>query len=202
MALTIDYPKGATRLDPDEAQGLLPSGISTRGQLDELEAANILEAVEWASGRQRELLSPQYAQELHRRMFHKVWNWAGGYRTSQKNIGIAAHDIPAAMRDLFEDVRIQIAAGELSHQEVALRFHHRLTRIHPFANGNGRHARFLTDLLLQHLGAEPFEWGAGDLTGDGNPRSAYIDALHSADDRDYAALRRFLGAPEEASSKK
>jgi len=193
LALKISYPHGATPLDPDELEGLLASGISTRNQLDELEAANVAEALQWAGARGRDVLTEDYARELHRRMFGKVWKWAGAYRTSQKNIGIASHDIPAAMRDLMKDTAAQVEGGQPA-REVALRFHHRLTRIHAFANGNGRHARLLTDLLLERLGLDPFAWG-DDLQHSGDPRSAYIDALRCADNKDYSKLRQFLGFP-------
>lgn len=53
---------GATPLDADEAAGLLPAQITTREQLDEWEAENILEGERWArsaarrhgAGRRRE----------------------------------------------------------------------------------------------------------------------------------------------------
>jgi hypothetical protein len=43
MAVRIDEPPDATPLDPDEAEGLIPSHIATRGQLNEWEQQNILE---------------------------------------------------------------------------------------------------------------------------------------------------------------
>jgi Fic family protein len=39
--------------------------------------------------------------------------------------------------------------------EIAARFHHRLVWIPAYPNGNGRHARLATDLLL--VGREGFE---------------------------------------------
>ena len=40
-------PAGATPIDPDETEGLIPEHISTRGELDELEEANIQEGLKW-----------------------------------------------------------------------------------------------------------------------------------------------------------
>jgi fido (protein-threonine AMPylation protein) len=37
----MDYPEGATPLDPDELDGLKFRHITTRSELDELEQANI-----------------------------------------------------------------------------------------------------------------------------------------------------------------
>ena len=45
-----------------------------------------------------------------------------------------------------------------------------MTQIHPFTNGNGRHARMMADLLIERLGRKPFSWGGGSAqeTGDAN----------------------------------
>lgn len=192
MALTFHAPPGATPLDPDEAPGLIPKGIATRGQLDEFESANIAEALAWAERRRRDVLSEGFLTELHKRMFRRVWRWAGKYRSSGKNMGIAPHDIAPAIRDLVEDVKAQVAAARLPSTEIAMRFHHRMTRIHPFANGNGRHARLATDLLLEQLGEPRFSWGAGDLQHAGAAREKYIGALRAADGGDYQPLSDFL----------
>jgi Fic family protein len=76
--------------------------------------------------------------------------------------------------------------------EIAARFHHRLVWIHPFSNGNGRHARLLTDLLLAANGAVPFTWGRGDLEHAGEARERYLAALRAADARDFAPLLAFV----------
>ena len=47
MSDIIEYPDGATPLDPDEMDGLRFKHISTRGELDELEQANIDEGLQW-----------------------------------------------------------------------------------------------------------------------------------------------------------
>jgi Fic-DOC domain mobile mystery protein B len=192
VALTFDAPPGAAPLDADEATGLIPKGIATRGQLDEYESANIAEALTWAERKRRDVLSEGFLTELHKRMFGRVWRWAGKYRTSGKNIGIAPNDVAPAIRDLVEDVKAQLAAAQLASDEIAIRFHHRMTRIHPFANGNGRHARFATDLLLKQLGEPVFSWGAGDLQHAGGAREKYICALRAADGGDYQPLTDFL----------
>jgi fido (protein-threonine AMPylation protein) len=46
-----DTPEGATPLDPDEAEGLLLSHITTRAELDRWEQENIAESEAWAFSR-------------------------------------------------------------------------------------------------------------------------------------------------------
>jgi hypothetical protein len=43
MSIKLDQIEGATPLDPDEIDGLIPSYISTQGQLNAAEQANIIE---------------------------------------------------------------------------------------------------------------------------------------------------------------
>ncbi len=50
MGLNLEYPPGATPLDPDDAAGLIPSHITTQGQLNEWEFQNVAEPLDWGSG--------------------------------------------------------------------------------------------------------------------------------------------------------
>jgi len=185
---------GATPLDPDESAGLVPGHIATREQLDEWEAENILAGERWAAGalKRREILDDAFLRELHRQMFERTWKWTGSYRASEKNIGIAPERVAEEVRKLLEDTKAQLAGKVAPTDEVAARFHHRLVSIHPFPNGNGRHARLLTDLLLAANGAEPFTWGRGDLEHAGEARERYLAALRAADARDFAPLLAFV----------
>jgi Fic family protein len=72
-----------------------------------------------------------------------------------------------------------------------VRFHHRLVAIHPFPNGNGRHARLMADLLVERLGQARFTWGSRNLVDASATRKAYISALQAADARNYAPLLAF-----------
>jgi fido (protein-threonine AMPylation protein) len=66
-----------------------------------------------------------------------------------------------------------------------------LALIHPFPNGNGRHARLVADVVLAKLGRKSFTWGRGNLISPGAPREAYIAALKAADNGDMQALVKF-----------
>lgn len=196
--MKFNYPPGATPLDPDEAEGLIPTHITTQGQLNEWELANIREGERWAFSRKRsDLLSIQFAKRLHKQMFGNTWRWAGTFRSTEKNIGVDPAQITTELKKLFDDVAYQIEHKSYQLDEIAARFHHRLTWIHPFPNGNGRHARLMTDLLLKQNGAKLFNWGSDNLVAPGEVRDRYIAALRVADGRDYALLFKFVRSGNE-----
>ncbi|TBF67757.1 mobile mystery protein B (plasmid) [Rhizobium leguminosarum] len=72
--------------------------------------------------------------------------------------------------------------------EIAIRFHHRLVAIHPYPNGNGRHARSAADLLIEGLGDERFSWGGGTLADVGELRTRYLATLRAADNHNITPL--------------
>ncbi len=188
-------PDGATPLDPDESEGLIPRHIVTRGELNEAEEANISRGFAWAlrAIRSRPVLSDDFAYELHRRMFDHVWEWAGRTRTTNKNIGIDKFGIRVALRDLMADAALWMDVKVYPPDKVAVRVHHRLVAIHPFPNGNGRHARLMADLLLLTERIRPLPWGRerGSLLSTGELRAGYISALRSADAGNIAPLLAF-----------
>ena len=191
--MNLDYPPGATPLDPDEAAGLIPSHIANHGQLNEWEMVNIIEGERWAFGRRhRNLLGNEFVCALHKRMFGKTWCWAGKFRTTEKNIGADPLRIQPALHDLCEDVKTQLECKSYPLDEIAARFSHRLVAIHPFANGNGRLSRTMADLLLAQHGAPRFTWGAGTLLAEGEARQRYLAALRAADAKDYGPLLAFV----------
>ncbi len=183
---------GSTPLTEDELEQLIPSYITWQHELNEAEQANILEAGEWAFSRKRDILSERFLDNLHDRMFRRVWRWAGKHRQSNKNLGIDAYRIPTELRQLVEDCRYWVDNDTYEPDEMATRFHHRLVCIHAYANGNGRHARLATDLLLVALGRKPFSWGRVNLVDAGETRNSYIAALRAADNHDIEPLLDFV----------
>jgi Fic-DOC domain mobile mystery protein B len=181
-----------TPLTEEEREGLMPSYVTLRSELNEAEQNNILEAREWAYGRKRAVLDEGFLNRLHQRMYGNVWRWAGRYRTMGKNIGVDAYRIPMELRLLVDDCRYWIDHGTYDPDEIAARFHHRLVSIHPYSNGNGRHARLATDLLLKSMERAPFSWGSGNLVAQGDVRSRYIAALRAADKYHIEKLLEFV----------
>jgi Fic-DOC domain mobile mystery protein B len=128
-------------------------------------------------------------------MFNQTWRWAGKARRTDKNIGVSWFEIPVRLRQLLGDVRAQIEHRAYSPVEIAARYHHRLVAIQVFANGNGRHARLMADLLSTELAGRRFAWGRGSLVTGTELRARYIAALQAADAGDCRPLLEFLESP-------
>ena len=126
-------------------------------------------------------------------MFDRTWQWAGNFRKTEKNIGIDAYKIPTELTVLFQDTLFQMDQFSYGMDEIATRLHHRLVSIHPFPNGNGRHARLMTDLFLLKNGCPRFSWGsAEERHPDNSIRKKYIEALRHADRYDITLLLTFV----------
>jgi Fic-DOC domain mobile mystery protein B len=186
-------PEGATPLDPDDLEGLIPVGILTRADLNAREQAGVLDGRRWALGRRRStsrVLTEHFLRELHRRMFGNVWRWAGTFRTTDKNIGTHWPQLRVAMLDAIADAAAWVAAGTWTPKELAARFHHRLVRIHPFPNGNGRWSRLATDALMRSVRHPLPTWGAAlDAP---TTRAQYLNALRAADNGKFEQLVAFI----------
>jgi len=193
MAIEPAGSPGATPLDASETAGLIPSHITSQGQLNEWELVNILEGERWAFSRKhKELLSIDFIRRLHKRMFGNTWRWAGAFRTTGKNIGVDPARIQPGLKNLCDDVKTQLEHRSYRLDEIAARFSHRMVSIHPFANGNGRFSRTMADLVLVQNGEQRFTWGAGNLVTEGDVRQRYLRALRTADAGDYGPLLEFV----------
>ena len=181
-----------TALSEEEREGLIPSYITLRSELNEAEQANILEAQEWAFSRNRDVLDEEFLNNLHKQMYGNVWRWAGRYRSTGKNIGTDVYRIPMELRQLLDDCRFWTVNNTYEPEEIATRFHHRLVAVHCYPNGNGRHARLAADLLLISMGLERFSWGGKNLVDVGETRKRYIAALQAADRHDIGPLLEFV----------
>lgn len=193
MGLNDGLPAGATPLDGGELEGLLPTHLVNRSQLNEWEQQNIESALLWLSRQRRPRpLEESWLRRLHREMFGQSWRWAGRYRSSDKSIGVDWRQIrmqvPAMLADIAYQVEYRVEPVDL----IAIRFHHRMVSIHPFPNGNGRHARLIADVLIEQLGAPRFSWGGSSTLVDASAlRQRYITALRQADRGDLSALLAF-----------
>jgi Fic-DOC domain mobile mystery protein B len=190
LATTSD---GNTPLSPEELADLIPN-LATKEELNEWERENILRGREWAVGDRTsptDMVSDEYVRKLHKKMFDETWKWAGDYRQTEKNIGVSVHEIRERLMALFGDTRYWIENGTYLPDEIAVRFHHRLVFIHPFPNGNGRHARLIADMIAMKLGRPAFTWGSASLVKEGEARTTYLEAIGAADDGDIQPLLNF-----------
>ena len=194
MALDLDEQDGQTPLDPDETAGLIPRHIETKGALNDWEQENILQTTQWLRrAKIPDVLTEGFCRDLHRRMFNKTWRWAGTFRKSDKNIGCDWALISVKLNQLFGNAQYWVENDTFTPDELAARFHHALVWIHPFPNGNGRHARMMADALLKQLGQPVFSWGSSaNLVSANAVRARYLAALRAADQGDFAELLAFV----------
>jgi Fic-DOC domain mobile mystery protein B len=197
--MKFEYAKGATPIDPNEGKDLIPSNITTQAELNEVEYENIVRSRIWSRSRKHgNLLTVGFMERLHKRMYGDVWKWAGKRRQKELQNEKFSHyyAIPTETETTLADFRYRLEhVAPKTHEEwnrLGAEFHHRIVKTHYFNNGNGRHARELTDLLLLQYGEEPFTWGSESLTQMSETRNRYIAALHAADDGDYSLLTEFV----------
>jgi len=185
--------EGHTAVHEEERADLIPTYIATRGELFAAEEANIAAGTYGLAPTPEILLDDLYLRELHRRMFAAVWKWAGSYRLLETNIGVDPIDIATGVRSLVADTLTWLEYATFDHDELAVRFHHRLVFIHPFVNGNGRHGRIATDLLTVAIGRPQFTWGRNLRVTTEELRARYQQALQKldADQDDVADLVAF-----------
>ena len=192
MGLEIEYIEGQTPLDEDEKEGLLIKSITTRGELDEFEQFNIEKAIEWTLGKKWEpeyILTEDFVKELHKKMFNQVWTWAGEFRKTNKNIGVDKFQIGVSLKQLLEDSLYWLKHNTYSDEEFAIRFKHRIVKIHCFPNGNGRHSRLMADIIISQIFGKPiFTWNKNNLNKKGEARSNYLSAIRHADTGDILPL--------------
>lgn len=193
--MTPEPPNGSTPLDEDERAGLrLP--VATQGDLNGVETENVLAAYGRHLGRRKaedaEWLDEPFLRRVHHDMLGDVWTWAGKYRTSEKTIGVAPERIAESVAQLIGNFRYWQGYPEgMPILERATRLHHELVRIHPFNNGNGRHARLVADIYLHSQRHALPAWPAG-LNAEGAPRAAYLAALREAGRGDIRPLVAFM----------
>jgi len=195
MGLDLEYNYGQTPLDEDEKKGLLIESVTSRGELDELEQLNIEKAIEWtihSKVNKEKILTEEFIKSLHKRMLGEVWSWAGKFRKSEKNIGVDWTKIGIELRKLIDDTNYWIDNSTYDPDEIAIRFKHRLVKIHCFPNGNGRHSRIMADIIIESIfEREVFSWKYSNMVKPNETRREYISAIREADNGNIKPLLKF-----------
>lgn len=190
MATHFEFPEGSTPIF--DASGLIPAWVHNLGDLNRVEAENIIDAqrkfLRAPVGEPKNWFRIRELKAIHHAMFGNVWKWAGSYRTSVTSIGVKPNLIPMQLSELCQQVLSWSEHPvELTFVEMAARIHHRLVSIHPFENGNGRFSRLIADRFLLAWRCSYPIW-PHLLNQESVVRSKYIQTLKSADKGDYGPL--------------
>ena len=193
MALILEPKEGDTLLSPDELNLIIPSYITNRIQLDEVEQANIEDAMQWiylsGSIKPKTLFTREFQNSLHKRMLGNTWKWAGQTRKKETNIGVLPYEIEIRRKQLNDNALYWVENKTFLALELAVRFHHELVKIHCYPNGNGRHSRIMADLILMKIYNLPeINWIGDGLINESESRKAYIEAMKLADKGDFTLL--------------
>lgn len=176
----------------DDISGLKPKGVTTRAQLNDVEARNIRKAVMrylvTKPSRRQAPFTLRWCYKLHRQMFGEVWQWAGHKRATELNLGVPPHRIDVDLKNLMDDLAFWRESGEMDLIEQVARLHHRTVAIHPFLNGNGRWSRLLANIFLKQSGNKLTIWPEETVGNASIIRDEYLAAVRSADAGDYAPL--------------
>lgn len=180
-----DYETSQTPLEDDEKEGLLISSVTTREELDQIEQLHIEKTIVWLVHKKLSkdrILSEEFIKFLHKKMFGEIWSWGGTFRKTDKNLGINWTRIEVELKKLLDDTGYWIEQQVYEPDEIAIRFKHKLVKIHCFPNGNGRHSRLMADVIIEKIyGEQVFSWNQSRLIRSDVIRREYIQAIHKAD---------------------
>jgi Fic family protein len=129
-------------------------------------------------------INEQVVCELHRRIVARSAPDIGGiYSPHRRRIAGSPVTFPNPLKvpDMMRDFGAALEKAT-SEPDAAFDIHFRLTAIHPFADGNGRTARLLMNLMLIRGGYPPIAVRPED-------RKRYLDALEQGSLQE--DLRRF-----------
>ena len=132
--------------------------------------------------------------ELHEIVTKGLLMDSGKYRIQNVRI-IGAKGTPPdfiKIPALMDSLLAELARMKECRVIVASYLHHRFVEIHPFADGNGRVARLLTNLFLMKYGYPPIVLKKGE-------RKKYYSYLAKADRGNLGPLANFIGKAVDES---
>lgn len=181
-------PFGATPLEIDDLDGLLPKFITTRRELFDAEFRNITEAyTKYLTSPRSFEVALKNLYQVHTEMFNRIWKWAGKKRLTNKNIGVDKSQIDVELKKLVDDFKYW-EKNKMDPLEISARLHYRLVAIHPFNNGNGRWSRFVTNLYLLEKISAIIQWPDDQMFVVTEFRKKYIESLVQASKHNFEPL--------------
>jgi Fic family protein len=184
-----------------ETRLILEIGLTIGGKTlrEHFEVTNHRDAIQYVEQlvADQEKLTPFHVRQIHKLVLSQIDDeGAGNYRTTQVQIAGAWHvppeawEVPAQMTEWGK----WLTKAEQSMHPVILSAlaHHRLVKIHPFVDGNGRTARLVMNVILMQNGYPPTVILRID-------RQSYYRVLALADDGKEKSLINFVGKAVERS---
>lgn len=174
---------GRTPLPEEFLSELIPKHIKTSGELDEVEEENIADGLVWLEDYKGKYLDYSFWNRLHKKLFGKVWKWAGKFRTHELSIPDFNHPgyIPENIRKLEENLVYWLENKTYSDEkELVARFHEQFLTIHPYANGNGRASRILAEHICKRENFQIPAWGLCLKSDPKRHRTSYLNAISEA----------------------
>jgi Fic family protein len=105
-------------------------------------------------------------------------------QTGQIHYYATPEDTPALMNELMNFYKQALNEKGIHSLVLSALFHHRFVAIHPFADGNGRTARWLSNLILMQAGWPPIVIRQED-------RYSYYEILNQANAGEYIPMIQF-----------
>lgn len=174
---------GQTPLPLELQKDLIPKNVQTIGELDEYEEQNIAEGLIWLNSRDnKDCLDFVFWLKLHQRLFNQVWKWAGKIRRHELNNPDFSHPnmIRNELFELIKNAEFWFDNETFTANETIARIHERLLTIHPFANGNGRWSRIITEFICKAKHIPKPSWNIKRKDSPEIRRTEYIEAIEKA----------------------
>ncbi len=173
---------GQTPLPNEFQKGLIPKNIQTMAELDEYEEHNMAKGIIWLEASTQKYMDYSFWCKLHYKLFGEVWQWAGEIRNYELNNPdfLEVYKIRPALMKLIGDLKFWLDNETFPPKQIIAKLHERLLTIHPFANGNGRWARILTEYICQKNTISTPRWGENFANNPAERREKYIQAVENA----------------------
>ena len=175
------------------------SGESDFREYEEMKASNVgLKMMTVEATDSQQPLTQNFIRTLHKTLLREDYTvyrnlpggvttsyvvHAGQYKTRPNSVIMrygtrfdyaSPEETPSLMTDLVDWYNQAEAEGKLSPVELAILFHFRYIRIHPFEDGNGRIARLMLNYILSRHGYPM-------VVVRSRSKKDYLEALHQSD---------------------